>query len=51
LTRENFAFSLLLAAQALHANALGILTNAWPTIIPPGPGGIVCLLVDATTEE
>lgn len=36
-------------AGPLHANALGILTNAWPTIIPPGPG-VLCAYGDATTE-
>lgn len=36
-------------AGPLHANALGILTQAWPTIIPPGPG-VLCAYGDATTE-
>lgn len=36
-------------AGPLHANALGILTNAWPTIIPPAPG-VLCAYGDATTE-
>lgn len=36
-------------AGPLHANALGILTDAWPTIIPPGPG-VLCAYGDATTE-
>lgn len=36
-------------AGPLHANALGILTNAWPTIVPPGPG-VLCAYGDATTE-
>lgn len=36
-------------AGPLHANALGILTNAWPTIIPPGPG-VLCAYGDATTQ-
>lgn len=35
-------------AGPLHANALGILTDAWPTIIPPGPG-VLCAYGDATT--
>ncbi|MFT4807789.1 MAG: N-methylhydantoinase A [Paraglaciecola sp.] len=35
-------------AGPLHANALGILTQAWPTIIPPGPG-VLCAYGDATT--
>ena len=35
-------------AGPLHANALGILTQAWPAIIPPGPG-VLCAYGDATT--
>jgi N-methylhydantoinase A len=35
-------------AGPLHANALGKLTGAWPTIIPPGPG-VLCAYGDATT--
>ena len=35
-------------AGPLHANALGILTDSWPTIIPPGPG-VLCAYGDATT--
>jgi len=36
-------------AGPLHANALGILTDAWPVIIPPGPG-VLCTYGDATTQ-
>ncbi len=36
-------------AGPLHANALGILTGAWPVIIPPGPG-VLCAYGDATTR-
>lgn len=36
-------------AGPLHANALGILTEAWPVIIPPGPG-VLCAYGDATTQ-
>jgi len=36
-------------AGPLHANALGILTNAWPVIVPPGPG-VLCAYGDATTR-
>ena len=32
-----------------HANALGILTGAWPVIVPPGPG-VLCAYGDATTR-
>lgn len=35
-------------AGPLHANALGILTEAWPVIVPPGPG-VLCAYGDATT--
>ncbi len=35
-------------AGPLHANALGILTDAWPVIIPPGPG-VLCAHGDAST--
>jgi N-methylhydantoinase A len=33
----------------VHANALGILTNAWPVVVPPGPG-VLCAYGDATTQ-
>ncbi|HIF09632.1 MAG TPA: hydantoinase/oxoprolinase family protein [Sneathiellales bacterium] len=36
-------------AGPMHANALGRLTNAWPVIIPPGPG-VLCAYGDATTR-
>ncbi|MDB9969846.1 hydantoinase/oxoprolinase family protein [Porticoccaceae bacterium] len=36
-------------AGPLHANALGVLTDAWPVIIPPGPG-VLCAYGDATTK-
>jgi N-methylhydantoinase A len=36
-------------AGPLHANAMGILTDAWPVIIPPGPG-VLCAYGDATTQ-
>lgn len=36
-------------AGPLHANALGILTGAWPVIIPPGPG-VLCAYGEATTQ-
>ncbi len=35
-------------AGPLHANALGVLTDSWPVIIPPGPG-VLCAYGDATT--
>jgi N-methylhydantoinase A len=36
-------------AGPLHANALGILTDAWPVIVPPGPG-VLCAYGEATTQ-
>ena len=36
-------------AGPLHANALGLLTEAWPVIIPPGPG-VLCAYGDANTQ-
>jgi N-methylhydantoinase A len=36
-------------AGPLHGNALSRLINAWPCIIPPGPGG-PCAYGDATTR-
>jgi N-methylhydantoinase A len=36
-------------AGPLHANALGILTGAFPVIVPPGPG-VLCAYGDATTQ-
>lgn len=36
-------------AGPLHANALGILSNSFPVIVPPGPG-VLCAYGDATTQ-
>ncbi|MGK0498911.1 MAG: N-methylhydantoinase A [Oceanicoccus sp.] len=36
-------------AGPLHANAMGVLAQAWPVIIPPGPG-VLCAYGDATTQ-
>jgi len=36
-------------AGPLHANALGMLMNAWPVIVPPAPG-VLCAYGDATTR-
>ncbi len=36
-------------AGPLHANALARLVNAWPAIVPPGPG-VLCAYGDATTR-
>ena len=40
---------LSVAPGPLHANALGILSGAWPVIVPPGPG-VLCAYGDATTQ-
>jgi N-methylhydantoinase A len=36
-------------AGPLHANAMGVLTDSWPVVIPPGPG-VLCAYGDATTQ-
>lgn len=36
-------------AGPLHGNALSRLINAWPSIVPPGPG-VLCAYGDATTR-
>lgn len=46
---RDFALMGFGGAGPLHANALGVLTNAWPVIIPPGPG-VLCAYGDATTR-
>ncbi|TPV61798.1 hydantoinase/oxoprolinase family protein [Aestuariibacter sp. GS-14] len=46
---RNFALVGFGGAGPLHANALGILSNAWPVIVPPGPG-VLCAYGDATTQ-
>ncbi len=46
---RNFSLIAFGGAGPLHANALGILTQAWPVIIPPGPG-VLCAYGDATTR-
>ena len=37
-------------AGPLHVNALARLINAWPAIVPPGPG-VLCAYGDATTRS
>ena len=46
---RDFALIAFGGAGPLHANALGILMNSWPVIIPPGPG-VLCAYGDATTR-
>src|SRR5690606_25851409 len=45
---RDFALVAFGGAGPVHANALGVLTGAWPVIIPPSPG-VLCALGDATT--
>ncbi|MGD9538755.1 MAG: hydantoinase/oxoprolinase family protein [Alphaproteobacteria bacterium] len=46
---RDFALVAFGGAGPLHANALGKLMQAWPVIIPPGPG-VLCAYGDATTR-
>jgi N-methylhydantoinase A len=46
---RDFALVAFGGAGPLHANALGVLTGAWPVIIPPSPG-VLCAYGDATTS-
>ena len=46
---RDFALVAFGGAGPLHANALGILMQSWPVIIPPGPG-VLCAYGDATTR-
>ncbi len=46
---RDFALVAFGGAGPLHANALGVLTGAWPVIVPPSPG-VLCALGDATTS-
>jgi N-methylhydantoinase A len=46
---RDFALMAFGGAGPLHGNALGVLTGAWPVVIPPGPG-VLCAYGDATTR-
>jgi N-methylhydantoinase A len=46
---RDFALVAFGGAGPLHANALGVLTGAWPVIVPPSPG-VLSALGDATTS-
>jgi N-methylhydantoinase A len=46
---RDFALCAFGGAGPLHGNALGVLMNAWPVIVPPGPG-VLCAYGDATTR-
>lgn len=45
---RDFAMVAFGGAGPLHGNAMGILTDSWPVIVPPGPG-VLCAYGDATT--
>ncbi len=45
---RDFALVAFGGAGPLHGNAMGILTNSWPVIVPPAPG-VLCAYGDATT--
>ena len=47
---RDFALVAFGGAGPLHANALGRLMQAWPVIVPPGPG-VLCALGEATTRR
>ncbi len=46
---RDFALVAFGGAGPMHANAMGVLTGAWPVIVPPSPG-VLCALGDATTS-
>lgn len=46
---RDFALVAFGGAGPLHGNAMGILTQSWPVIVPPGPG-VLCAYGDATTQ-
>ncbi len=46
---RDFALVAFGGAGPLHGNAMGMLTNSWPVIVPPGPG-VLCAYGDATTQ-
>jgi N-methylhydantoinase A len=46
---RDFALVAFGGAGPLHGNAMGILSDSWPVIVPPGPG-VLCAYGDATTQ-
>lgn len=46
---RDFALMAFGGAGPLHGNAMGILMDSWPVIIPPSPG-VLCAYGDATTR-
>jgi N-methylhydantoinase A len=45
---RDFALVCFGGAGPLHGNAMAVLADAWPVIVPPGPG-VLCARGDATT--
>jgi N-methylhydantoinase A len=46
---RDFALVAFGGAGPLHGNAMGVLSDSWPVIVPPGPG-VLCAYGDATTQ-
>jgi N-methylhydantoinase A len=46
---RDFALMPFGGAGPLHGNAMGVLTGAWPVLVPPSPG-VLCAYGDATTR-
>lgn len=46
---RDFALMAFGGAGPLHGNAMGVLMQSWPVIVPPSPG-ILCAYGDATTR-
>jgi N-methylhydantoinase A len=47
---RDFALMAFGGAGPLHGNALALLMNSWPVIVPPSPG-VLCAYGDATTRQ
>jgi N-methylhydantoinase A len=47
---RDFALMPFGGAGPLHGNALALLMNSWPVIVPPSPG-VLCAYGDATTRQ
>jgi N-methylhydantoinase A len=47
---REFALMPFGGAGPLHGNALGLLMDSWPVIVPPSPG-VLCAYGDATTRQ
>lgn len=47
---RDFALMPFGGAGPLHGNALALLMNSWPVVVPPSPG-VLCAYGDATTRQ